>query len=141
VRRGTLIATLNADQPLFRVQFSPDGTQLLAGGRSSRTWIWDVRTRRLVRYLLGHRGGVGDLAISADGQTLATLGIDQTVRLWHLPTGEELFASLPGHAPAWLQFASPRELVIGMAAGDSRTGAVYLLDARQHEQERDGAPR
>lgn len=129
VRRGTLLATLTADQPLFRVRFTPDGARLLAGGRTSRTWIWDVRSRQPVGQLLGHRGGVVDLAISHDAQTLATLGTDQTIRLWHLPTGDELFAALPGYAPAWLQFASSRELVIGMGADAPRTSSVCILDA------------
>ncbi|MGK7876897.1 MAG: Hsp70 family protein [Xenococcaceae cyanobacterium] len=39
-------------------------------------------------HLTGHANAVTSVAISPDGQTLASGSRDKTIRLWHLPTGE-----------------------------------------------------
>ena len=44
----------------------------------------------------GHKKTVGDVALSPDGKTAASVSYDSTVRLWSVPEGEEL-AVLKGH--------------------------------------------
>jgi len=46
--------------------------------------------------LRGHTGTVGALAFAPDGLTIASGANDQTVRLWHLPSGQEML-KLEGH--------------------------------------------
>ena len=77
-----------------------------------------------------HRGNVSHVAISPDGQTLATIATDNAVRLWHIPTGRELF-TLFQHIlhPAWLQFASPRTLLVGSSLEDGTPTGVFVFDA------------
>jgi WD40 repeat protein len=46
--------------------------------------VWDTRTRREVKTLLGHAGRVRSVAFSPDGAWLATGSDDRTVKLWPL---------------------------------------------------------
>src|SRR5688500_10648236 len=41
----------------------------------------------LVRILRGHTGGIGRIAWSPDGKTVASPSFDKTVRLWEVETG------------------------------------------------------
>ncbi|MHC5855588.1 protein kinase domain-containing protein [Nostoc sp.] len=51
----------------------------------------------LVKTLHGHSSSVNSVAISPDGQTLASSGsYDETIKLWNLATGEEIY-TLIGH--------------------------------------------
>ncbi|HUQ70606.1 MAG TPA: hypothetical protein VM165_13835, partial [Planctomycetaceae bacterium] len=70
--------------------FLPDGKSLVvAKERSLR--IYDAFTGRLVHELLGHKGDVNCVAVSGDGRTLASSSsADQTVKLWHVATGQHL---------------------------------------------------
>lgn len=54
-------------------------------------------TAKLIRSLPGHNSGVSALAISPDGQTLASGGYDGTISLWNLVTGEML-RKFSGHS-------------------------------------------
>jgi WD40 repeat protein len=87
----------NESQP-HSLAFSPDGKLLAAGGEDlairrhpdDPLWpvtaeLWEVASRKRVASLKGHSGAVLCLAFTPDGKTLASLGGEGTVRLWHVP--------------------------------------------------------
>jgi serine/threonine protein kinase len=70
------------------------GQELGESGGQSRSRQYSQTTNRqmanwqCVQTLLGFPGGVTAIAISPDGQTLASSSTDKTIRLWNLLTGE-----------------------------------------------------
>ena len=73
---------------------------------------------------VGHASTVVDLAFAPDDARLATASFDRTVRLWHLPSGEELL-SLPLDGSGWGVAFSPDGTRL-LAAGQ---GFVHVWDA------------
>jgi WD40 repeat protein len=70
------------------------------------------------------------VVFSPDGKTLASCGTDRTVRLWHVATRRELFTLLQdrGHVK-WIQFVSPRQLLVGTVREDTQVSEVRVFDA------------
>ncbi|MEM7773385.1 MAG: NB-ARC domain-containing protein, partial [Cyanobacteria bacterium P01_A01_bin.37] len=97
--------------------FSTDGTYLISAGDDHVTNIWKIRqittisfpSQRtdgspslrfsgvLFRVLKGHQNRIWSVALSPDGQLLATGSGDCTVKLWSLKTGQ-LLATTDAHA-------------------------------------------
>jgi WD40 repeat protein len=80
--------------------FSPDGAMLFAAagdaGLGGVAYQWKVADGALVRKFEGHNDALYALALSPDGQTLATGSYDQKIRLWSTATGAEI-KLLGGH--------------------------------------------
>ena len=107
------------------VEFSPDGRQLVANGRTDSVSIWDLATGRKVRSVPA-RGATPEgsdfqrFDLSADGKLIATAGNDGTTRVWDVSTGKQRFTVVhPGGA------TSAYELGGGM-----RPSATWSADGR-----------
>ncbi len=75
------------------IALSPDG-QLLAAAAGGRPVIevWDVKERRLLRRLRGHRERITALAFTPDGKRLASSAWDNTVKFWDVRADQEAHA-------------------------------------------------
>lgn len=72
------------------------GKHVISAGSDHRLIWWDRATRQAVRSLDAHPKWIRCLALSPDGQTLASGGDDMICRLWEAGTGK-LVRELRGH--------------------------------------------
>jgi WD40 repeat protein len=72
------------------LSFGKNGTLLAAGKDFGRVVVWDVVNKKFLCAIETGQGIVRAVAISPDGQTIATAGEgDQSsLKLWHLPDGQ-----------------------------------------------------
>ncbi len=112
---------------LNAVDFSPDGKSYAFSGSGPDVWVYNLETDEL-SVAGAHANGVGvhAVALSPDGSHLASVGQDQTVRIWDL-TAARTFggrAGISGEA----QFTSDgRYLAAGdfeVLMWDTTTGAL-----------------
>jgi WD40 repeat protein len=76
--------------------FTPSGEQLVTAGMKQPLQLWDAEELRPLRVLEDNPVGVLALALSRDGAFLASSGLDLTVKVWSLPSGD-LLGRLRGH--------------------------------------------
>jgi WD40 repeat protein len=81
-----------------------------------------------VAQLQGHTGGIRGVAVSADGETIASSGDDGTVRLWATRSGLSR-SVLEGHTAAVYGVALSSDA--RTVASGSLDGTVRLWDARR----------
>ncbi len=93
VASGVELRSFTTKKEIDCVAFSRDGRMVATGSRFERTIeLWDVATGRDLRTLAGHSDGIGSIAFSPDGRTIATTSWDKTAKLWDVASGAELRA-------------------------------------------------
>ena len=86
---GNVLRTLfGHQQPVLGVAVSPDSRLLASGGEDGEVRVWTVETGE-VRTLGSHAGTVKDLAFSADGRQLTSLG-NTELKLWDVASGRTM---------------------------------------------------
>ena len=115
---------------IWQIQYSPDGTQLVTVGDSQGAIAWDAVSLQQRMQFAWNRIFHECFAISPDSQTLATVGKDNALRLWHLPSGQQLGTVLRhSRHLAWIKFASNTKLLVGSKLNEGSPQGVFVFDA------------
>jgi eukaryotic-like serine/threonine-protein kinase len=114
----------------FCMTFAPDGRRLAFSDTLGFLYLWDLSGQRPLRKLAGHNGAATALAFAPDG-TLASGGMDHTIRLWHPEIDQEV-AILEGHRGwvFWVAFGERGKTLIS----GSIDGTLNLWRATPFEQ-------
>ncbi|HKX61597.1 MAG TPA: serine/threonine-protein kinase, partial [Verrucomicrobiae bacterium] len=109
-----------------QVAAAPNGHDVAIASASGQVWLWPWRTGP-PRLLGEHRFAEGRaeaeaVAFSHDDQWLASIGLDATVRAWHLATGTNISIRVPAPGRALAFRPKTLQLVAGCE------GSVVLID-------------
>jgi WD40 repeat protein len=103
------------------VVFSPDGQILASGSFQGTIKLWRVSDGQVIGTLTGHTGWVSCVAISPDGQIIASSGSsDNTIKLWQLRDKQEI-CTIMGHSTSILSiaFSQNGQTLATLASGSS----------------------
>jgi len=115
--------------------WNTSGTRLFVGSGENAVegeiTIWDTDAGAAVRKITGHRDTIYSLALSPDGQTLASGSYDQKIKLWNVADGHEI-RTLSGHNGAVFGLAFRPDGKLLASASADRT--VKLWDVATGER-------
>ncbi|MDW8402734.1 hypothetical protein [Chloroflexus sp.] len=100
-----------------RVGFSPDGSLVLSESNEGILLLRDSATLRLRDFPAFHRGGIAGFAFDPSGTLIATVGFDQTAKIWRIADGVELVRMGTDGLPVAIAFSSAGEVAIAGANG------------------------
>ena len=116
------------------LRFLPDGKQLaLADGRVAEEGtvrLLETGTGALGASWKAHADTIFDLAVSSDGQLLATAGGDKLVKVWELATRKEI-ARLEGHVAQVLTLGFSADASQIVTGGADQQLSVWDLKTRE----------
>jgi WD40 repeat protein/3',5'-cyclic AMP phosphodiesterase CpdA len=80
----------SAPSDCLSLAWSPGGSLVVTGHTDGALRLWEARSGKELRQLMGHQASVCSVAFSPDGIWLASGSADNTVRLWEAGSGREL---------------------------------------------------
>ena len=92
---------------------------------------WNIQPQMNFIYTLrGHSFWVVSVAISSDGQTIVSAGLDNTIRLWDLPTGQ-LLRVLSGNSSLFYSLALSPDGQIIVSGSRDKTIRIWDFETGQ----------
>ncbi len=134
---GKRVREWTTKEPVWSLDFSPDGHRLLSAGWSSDVSLWRL-DEPSPQILSGHLLHAWSAVFSKDGATIATTSSDQSVRLWDTATLQQK-AVLRGHdSEVWCVAFSPDGKLLATGGKDQNvmlwsSGAAHGQMALPHE--------
>jgi eukaryotic-like serine/threonine-protein kinase len=87
--------------PILAADVSPDDKLIASGDRGGTVKIWDLATGSELQTLQYSTQEVTSVRFAPDGRTLATAGLDRTIRLWKLNDFARLVPRQPATRLRW----------------------------------------
>ena len=88
--------------------------------------VWDAQRALPIRTISGHTREVVSVAISADGRTALSGGLDGTLKLWYLSTGREI-RTISGHQSGLSSVSLSADGRTGLSGGYDKTLKLWDL--------------
>jgi WD40 repeat protein len=115
---------LKTSSQISRLNFSPDGQDLLLSGWDNSIKVWKIADRASVsQAIAAHNAQITDLNFSHSGQTIATASWDRTIKLWN-STGKALKTLEPDGASknyaVWSTVFSPNDQTLAAVMWDGQ---------------------
>ncbi len=113
----TPLIAINAGTNVRSIEFSPDGSTLLAGLNDYTAKIWEADSGTLLQTFSGHTWIVYDAQFFPDGSKVVTVSADRSAKIWDVGTGS-VIRTLTGHGEEVLACAvSPDGQMIATGGG------------------------
>lgn len=124
------------ERPLTQVKYNREGDLLISCAKNLYPCLWFADDGTRIGTYEGHNGAVWTCDISMDSSRLITASADQTLRIWDLPTGKELF-QVKVNEPCRACALSVGEKMLAFTT-DSFMGVapqIHILDVDLHADE------
>ncbi|MEQ8755620.1 MAG: WD40 repeat domain-containing protein [Coleofasciculus sp. G1-WW12-02] len=124
----TVLSVIVTNVPRSHSLSPSSGNAALIAATPTQQW----QDAKLLRNIKGHADAVGAIAISQDGQLLATGSDDQTIKLWNLNTGQPL-RTFSGHSDQITALAISPNAEILVSGGGIEDGSIKLWNLKTGE--------
>lgn len=76
------------------MKFLEQTKALVSSSKDTFLKVWDLQTQHCVQTVIGHRSEIWSFDVNADETRLATVAVDQWIRVYKVATTEEIEAKI-----------------------------------------------